>query len=81
MCSEVICAQVAARHGLCHLNPKSMSLAEILRSHMEEPATLFTERCAAPDTPASAHERLAHCCMLQVCSKTAVEGALSQGEC
>jgi len=54
MCSEVTCTQVAARHGLCHLDPKSMSLGEILRSHMEEPATLFTERCAASHTLATA---------------------------
>ena len=42
--SSPFALQVAARHGLCQLNPKSMSLAEILRSHMEEPASLFTER-------------------------------------
>ena len=51
--AEQICLQVAARHGLCQLNPKSMSLAEILRSHMEEPASLFNERWVSVQTSPS----------------------------
>lgn len=36
--------QVAARQGLCAVYTQSMSLEEVLRQHLEEPAQLFSER-------------------------------------
>lgn len=41
----MVLVQVASRQGLCDaVYTQSMSLAEVLRSHLQEPHSLFTER-------------------------------------